>query len=714
MIDTFISLFAAASLLALAAFLLHLERSRSCLYLSAALLVTAVLELLELASLAGPADALFYKRCAIIAESMLPALWVLSSLTFARQPGPWKIGRLSHLGLAGILLVALLPIMAPADAFFYAPDFPSERLLFLNNTGYYYYLWIMACLVFALVNLEKTFINASPNAQYRIKYELIGLGTILAVLVFYYSQALLYRTLNMNYLPVRSFVYLLAAGLAAYSLFCRRGKVRIAVSRQAAFKSVVLVAVAAYLLLLGLLGEGMQHFRFSFPRTVSVSFAFLLGIALLIVLLSRRVRREVKVMLHKNFYQNKHDYRIQWLNFTMQLSTSRSGEELLQRILEAYCEVFGIKGAALFLHDENCGGYTMTSGYQMDLIGEVIHPSNSLLHFMKRSAWVICLKDDNPEVLPDDLKPFAAKEVSFVIPLFDGELIEGFIALGPVFKEDEVYIYEDYDLMKTIARQASLAILHQKLSEQITQAREIEAIGNVATFVAHDLKNHITNLSLIVQNAAIHIANPEFQRDMLVSLGNTVGKMQKLIASLKGLGEKEIYSKHPVNLIILVQDTASLFTGSKIEVAGKDQTVRIDREEIQKVVMNLITNAVEASDPDQQIAIEVGCTTGVPFIKVRDRGCGMTAGFIRHELFKPFSTSKKQGLGIGLYQCRQIVDAHGGRIEVSSVPGSGTEFTVWFTETLVVEERALPPAGEAPLSRGEQGSAQAQGDFAAR
>jgi signal transduction histidine kinase len=108
--------------------------------------------------------------------------------------------------------------------------------------------------------------------------------------------------------------------------------------------------------------------------------------------------------------------------------------------------------------------------------------------------------------------------------------------------------------------------------------------------------------------------------------------------------------------------------------------VRADEGEIQKVILNLLMNGIEASAPDEPIAIEVGYSR-LPYIRVIDKGCGMSARFLRSELFKPFRTTKKLGLGIGLYQCRQIVQAHGGKIEVSSVEGEGSVFTVWFADT---------------------------------
>jgi putative PEP-CTERM system histidine kinase len=538
----------------------------------------------------------------------------------------------------------------------------------------------MSSLVVALVNFEVTLANASPDARWKIKFELVGLGTILTVLIFYYSQALLYRTLNMNYLEMRSFLYLVASVLMTYPLVFRRGKVRIQVSRQIAFKSVVLFAVGIYLVMIGLLGEGMQHFGTFFPRTVAISMAFLGGITLLILMLSERIRREVKVVLHKNFYQHKHDYRTQWLRFTEQLSTSRSGDELLQHILSAYCNIFGITGSALFLFEENRSGYCMLAEHNLELREEIIKPDNSLIHFMTKHSWVVSISEENSEIALEDARIFRDNLIYFVVPLFDVEQLEGFIVLGRPVNSKEVYIYEDYDLMKTIARQASLAIMHQRLSDQITHAREIEAIGNVAAFVAHDLKNLVSNLSLIVENATRYIHNPDFQTDMLTSLGNTVVKMQKLINRLKNLGEQDHINQQLVNLLELAERTAHLVVGNRITVSGSAEMVRVDENEIQKVILNLLMNGIEASAQQEPVAIEVGFLK-LPFIRVIDQGCGMSARFIRTELYKPFRTTKKQGLGIGLYQCRQIVTAHGGRIEVSSVEGGGSVFTVWFADS---------------------------------
>ncbi len=674
-----ITIAAIAAMLFAAGYALHRERSRAGLFLCGALLLTALLELFDLLSLGLILAAVPWKWFSLVAESLLPFFWIMCSLTYARQADPWRLGPLLKGVVALSLLFCLLPFAFPLDLFFYAPDFPLERLLFLGTIGYFYYLGIMAALIFALVNFETTLANASPESLDRVKFEIIGLGAFLGVLIFYFSQALVYRSLNMNYLQLRSLLYLVGLGLMAYSLLFRRGGVRIQVSRQAAFKSFVLVAVGLYLIMIGLLGEGMQYFGVSLQRTVTVSFAFIAGIVLLILLLSQRFRREVKVALHKNFYQHKHDYRTQWLRFTEQLSTSRSYDELLQRILSAYCDVFGMAGAALFLLEQNRGGYGMTATHNMQPMEALFRPDNSLVRFMVERTWVVNVRDNTPEVMEENGTFFHDNQISFVIPLFSAERMEGFIVLGRVIKEDEVYIYEDYDLMKTIARQASQAILHQRLSEQLSQAREVEAIGNIAAFVGHDLKNLVSNLSLIVENAGRFIQNPDFQQDMLVSLGNTVTKMQHLIGRLRNLGERDHFNARPVDLLQLAEKTARLASGSSVTVEGSTEMVVVDENEIQNVIMNLLMNAIEASGPDRAVRIQVG-NLGTPYLAVHDQGHGMSADFMRRELFKPFKTTKKKGLGIGLYQCKQTVESFGGRIEVDSEEGVGTTFTIWFSQ----------------------------------
>ena len=177
----------------------------------------------------------------------------------------------------------------------------------------------------------------------------------------------------------------------------------------------------------------------------------------------------------------------------------------------------------------------------------------------------------------------------------------------------------------------------------------------------------------MVDNARDHMDNPEFQADMIETLDETIGKVNGLISCLKNIKEARELNCAPCNLIDIVRRVAKATGLPAKSVSGDDVTVNVDAAEIEKVVHNLVLNAQEAGPVGSPVTILVG-SGETAFIEVTDQGTGMPEDFIRNRLFQPFQTTKSQGFGIGLYQCRQIIESHGGKIEVSSKIGEGTSF----------------------------------------
>ena len=307
----------------------------------------------------------------------------------------------------------------------------------------------------------------------------------------------------------------------------------------------------------------------------------------------------------------------------------------------------------------------------------VICRDEPVLLLMAERAWVVNIREEIPAAGDEFGDLLKRNAMCFLVPLFLNNAMDGFIMLGKPINTDETYNYEDYDIMKTLARQASSALLNLRLSEQLARAKEMEAIGRVSAFVVHDLKNLVYTVSLVVDNARNYMDDPEFQNDMLESLSNTVARMKILISRLKNLPEQNELRKEPADLLKLVTDTASLITGGEVRVTGSAVIAEVDHDELQKVALNLLMNAMEATDGDGPVTVEVGDGEQA-FIRVTDEGHGIPEDFLRRHLFTPFRTTKKKGLGIGLYQCKQIVEAHGGRIEATSEPGRGSIFTVWL------------------------------------
>ena len=173
-----------------------------------------------------------------------------------------------------------------------------------------------------------------------------------------------------------------------------------------------------------------------------------------------------------------------------------------------------------------------------------------------------------------------------------------------------------------------------------------------------------------------HIDNPEFQADMLETLDETVGKMKGLIARLKNIKETKQMNFVPCDLADIVRRGLKEAGSPEMLVAAGPVPVCIDMAEIEKVVHNLLINAYEADAQKDAVVVEVGKKNGMAFFEVTDHGCGMSEDFIRNRLFKPFQSTKWHGFGIGLYQCRHIVEAHGGKIDVLSKEGEGSTFRV--------------------------------------
>jgi hypothetical protein len=407
----------------------------------------------------------------------------------------------------------------------------------------------------------------------------------------------------------------------------------------------------------------------------------LIGILLLFYLSSEKHRRIMKVLLYKHFYRQKYDYRQEWLKFTAGISSATSFSALEEAILSSYCDTFARNGAALFLHDADGKCYRRVATQGMLTDSGNVAADSPLIGSMIDKDWIYSVNDRHAGDLAAINQQLRVNGISLCVPLRFENNLEGFIALGDAVNPGETLIFEDYDLMRVLASQATSALLSLKLSSQLCSAQEMVAIGKVSTFIMHDLKNHVTNLSLILSNARDYIGDPEFQSEMLENLSGTLLKMKSLILRLQKIGDKGTLAPSACNLLEIARRGA-LMAGLPMEIVqGVSVPVCVDREELEKVVINLLVNAIESGAPVETLILEVGSGEQAYF-KVIDKGCGMTDDFIRESLFKPFKSTKPKGFGIGLYQCRQIVEAHKGHIDVHSTVGEGTTFTVWLPKAL--------------------------------
>ena len=654
------------------------ERASSPFPLTIAVFLAASLELFDLMAICNPDQLYFWKKYSLTTEALLAPSWLWYSLTYARQQSDLQtISSSQRILLAASPIISAVALFFPASLFFYSPDFVTEKIIFLSNAGFCFYLLILAYFVISLINMEVTFIRTTQISRWKVKFELLGAGAFLAMLVIYDSQGVLFRTINMQLFPTRSAALLVALAMITYSRL-KRGSDKVCLSQQMARGSAVLLAIGLYVIGIGITGEGMKYLGGGFQRSIIYTAIFLAGLGLFIILLSETVKRRVTVFIHKNFYHHKYDYQTQWLQFTARISSSQTSEELLRSIVSEFCETFGMGTGALFILNQERDSYQFRSAVALEDIAVEFHINDRSIEALVGKRWIVDVRGN--DAVPDKACHRAFfKETSacFIVPLFMNEGVDGFIVLGRQLNTNEIYSYEDFDLMRTLAKQASSALMNLRLSDQLACSRELAAIGKVSTFVLHDLKNLVSTVSLLLENAQEHITVPAFQSDLLMSLGNTLIKMRALISRLKHLPEKNSLQLAPVDLLQMAHETAAMVNARTLKVTGTTVIAEADWEELQKVALNLMLNAIEATEGNTPVMVEVGENES-PFIRVTDEGCGIPEMFLKHILFTPFNSTKKTGLGIGLYQSKQIVEAHGGTIEVVSAVDHGSEFTVWL------------------------------------
>ena len=676
MLQIFLSITAVAgAVVYLLYLLLRRERSLSAVALFLILGCIAAVELFGLLFYMSQGQDIFWKQLSLTAEGLMVPLWLVFSLVYARS---FRIAQISRLQWSLVLCSLLFPLLAiwhPIDLYVAPVETASEKYLFLTTPGFYFYLGILVFLIISLINLEATLREARLSIRWKVKFDIIGAGVILAVLILFYSQGLLFRALNMELAPVRSAMIVIGLFLMGYSRLKRGGEVRVKLSSQMAFNSVVLLAVGLYFLVIGLMGEGMRHFNVSFRDSLLVFVALLSGLGLLVLFLSENIRRKIKVWLHKHFFENKYDYRTQWQEFTGRLVRSRNRDDVYGAVIAGFLSTFGMGWGALYIKEQNSTDFACAHALDVDSGKIRFSVNDALVKYMTQRKWLVDVHQECPDLTGEQGELFRNRKICFVIPLFLKEVLEGFILLGNPVNSTETYNYEDYDMMKSLASQGFSAILNMRLAEELAEARDLEAAGKVSAFILHDLKNLVYALSLVLTNARSYINNPEFQQDMLESLSATVDKMNMLVFQLKNLHGTPNLEIQRVDLMHIANDAKNQIRDKRIEVRGDRVMVDANEKELHKVMINLLVNALEADQTGGPVFLEVGAINLKPFFRVSDSGCGISNEFLKH-VFSPFKSTKKKGLGIGLYQCKQIVEVHGGRIEVETRKDQGSVFSV--------------------------------------
>lgn len=537
--------------------------------------------------------------------------------------------------------------------------------------------------VYGMLLVEQVYRNKTLEERWAIKFACLGIGGMFAYDFYMYSNALLFRKLSADLWMARGFVDALTVPLVAASI--TRGKswtTSFAVSRRVVFHSAALFGSAIYLLAMGSVGYYLRYVGGSWGTVMQTGFLFGTVSLLGVILFSGAARSWLKVTISKHFYRYNYDYREEWMRFTRTLS--ERGPDLGERAIQALAVLVESPGGTLWQRDAGGRFAAHATWHAPDNL--IAEPANSpFCRFLETTQWVIDVDEyvrhpDKYEglALPDWLLDLPRRWL--VVPLMLQEKLFGFVVLQRARSPLKLN-WEIIDLLEIAGSQAASYLAQEDAANALMVARQFESFNRMSTFVVHDLKNLVAQLSLMNANAEKHKDNPEFQRDMLETLNHSVQKMKLL---LQKLSRSENADK-PLPLAVdqVVRQALALKSAfephPQLLVEQSGLLVLADRERLERVLGHLIQNAIEATPRDGHVLVRVGAAEGrsnAVEVEITDTGEGMTEEFIRERLFKPFDSTKSAGMGIGVFESREYITELGGALEVTSRPAHGTTFKV--------------------------------------
>jgi putative PEP-CTERM system histidine kinase len=637
-----------------------------------------------------PADMIYWQRRRLLAMSLLPGIWLFFSLTYGRGNYREFLHRWRFVLIPALVVPVALVAIAWKDLIT-AVDWTKKGhhiLLVLGFPGIILHLLFLVSAVLILMNLERTFRASVGTMRWRIKFMILGLGVLFVARAYTSSQSLLFHAMDLSLQSVNTTALLIGSILILRS-FLRAGHFDMDIypSQSVLHNSLTVLLAGIYLLIVGVFAKVVTFLGGDASFTLKAFVVLVALVLLTVLLLSDKVRLYTSRFVSRHFQRPLYDYRTVWRGFTEGTAVCVKQGELCTAAVKLLTDIFQVLSVSIWLVDDKkekllfaaSTFLSETKGNNLQLpdtdaieiINVFQNHSDPIDLDASQEEWASKLRRCHPD-------EFRKGGDRICVPMSAKGEILGLIILG-----DRVggapFSWQDFDLLKCVADQIAASLMNLQLSQKLLQAKELEAFQTMSAFFVHDLKNTASTMSLMLKNMPVHFDDPEFRADALRGISKSVANINRLIGRLSLL-------RHELQV--------KLVGGDLNEVVAKSLTgwedspgiclfkelrplpqILLDQEQMSKVVTNLVLNAKEAvMHENGEVRVETNQNNGWGVLTVTDNGCGMNPDFLNRSLFRPFQTTKKNGLGIGMFQSKMIVEAHGGRIEVESEPGKGTVF----------------------------------------
>lgn len=637
-----------------------------------------------------PEDVIYWLTLAFTAKTCVPLVWLGFSLTYSRGDyrellTRWRI----PLATLGLLPVAFSLGLGEQSFQLVPTEVRGEWHLQFSAAARGVNAILLIALMLILMNLEQTFRSAIGTMRWRIKFVVVGLAVILGARLYVRSQAILLSAPDTALWGVESGALLVGCLFLALA-YARTGLAEIEVYPSVAVvrSSLTILIVGGYLLVVGVLAQFVTRFGGAEIFELQ-ALVVLLGLAgLAVLLLSDRARQHIHAFVIRHFSKAQHDSARIWTSFSRRVASVKDEAALCDVSARLISETFEVLSVNIWLLDEDKRRLALAASTARN----PRHGEGDTAIDTASGAVTAGLDSRRPSFYLEDVEERWADELRelnpatftnggnrLCVPLRAGDRCLGALVLADRVN-GTVHTVEELELLQCIADQMTSVLMTVRLASEVARARELEAFRTMSAFFVHDLKNAAASLKLTLENLPVHFDDPAFRNDALRGIGNTARRIDDMIARLSAFRQRRDVTPVEADLNQLVSDAIDRAQGMPdVELTTELQPLpRIvaDRDQIESVVSNLLLNARDALGSNGRIHVRTEHHDGRVVLSVADNGCGMSQAFLKESLFRPFHSTKKKGLGIGLFQSRTIVQAHGGGMDVESEPGKGTTFLV--------------------------------------
>lgn len=636
-------------------------------------------------------------RMTLFSLCLLTPLCTRLALLWGKTDGQETLRRFRTVIMAQWLISGVFMALIPFHEFVFFRSVPTaEPMIFYGVAGKYFLIYLIISCVLILSIFEQKLRLSTHMHEIRVP-TIVFMG-IFVFFIIGASQGLLIGTLDSDLLVFSSVCTLL--GFLAPTVFRFRNFVvldKLADNRQAVYSSFMVLLVGAYLVFIGVIGKlfvtfgGDVHVFFSAIAALAITLIFFM------VMTSFSVKERIRKFIDKTLYKDRFDYRAIWSRFSDDTAFILDLDELVDSILDTITDILDVRNGVILLTTGN--GKQLNVAKKKDKNEQV---QLQLQHDREFVDWLWRLGEpvrlsDMYKMLPDSYRDAMQQlrdwRASVCVPLSTKSGLVGIMVLAE--KRNADYSVAEMELLQTLANHAALAIQNLRLQSDLQESRELESFYKLSSFVIHDLRNAVSILSMLAENAKTNMSNPEFRANLVGTLSETVNTMKGMLSrmSLAAKDNKPLTVER-IDVVPLIKSIIKECIADKTGIAvefecGQANHILADATQLRKVFVNLLLNAVQAMPEGGKLTVRTKVRAGheLPLtrlsktrtdryleVTVTDTGVGMSEDFVQKKLFRPFQTTRRKGLGIGLFHCKEIVEDFDGKIWAESRVGEGTTF----------------------------------------